>query len=168
MTSRGKPVARLVPIAGVSADLPLHRPAAIRGGFSQLTRHSVSTPSAETIDATHLLETELRRFASRHDLPQADVSEILSRVDLHDLPPSLYREAGLLPGPALRSLDTLHLAASIRLDVEALVTYDARLAGAAREWACQSTRQEPERQRLCGVSTAESLPAAPSSRTLRM
>lgn len=83
--------------------------------------------------ATHLLETELRRFASRHDLPQADVSEILSRVDLHDLPPSLYREAGLLPGPALRSLDALHLAASIRLDVEALVTYDIRLAGAARE-----------------------------------
>jgi predicted nucleic acid-binding protein len=37
--------------------------------------------------ATHLLETELRRFASRHDLPQADVSAILARVDLYDLPP---------------------------------------------------------------------------------
>src|SRR5699024_12029041 len=81
--------------------------------------------------ATHLLETELRRFASRHDLPQVDVSAILARVDLHTLPPSIYREAGLLPGPALRSLDALHLAASIRLDVEALVTYDVRLAGAA-------------------------------------
>ncbi|UPK74128.1 type II toxin-antitoxin system VapC family toxin [Nocardioidaceae bacterium SCSIO 66511] len=83
--------------------------------------------------ATHLLETELRRFASRYGLPQADVSAILARVDLHDLPPSVYREAGLLPGPALRSLDALHLAASIRLDVEALVTYDVRLAGAAEE-----------------------------------
>src|SRR5699024_11905854 len=56
---------------------------------------------------------------------------ILARVDLHNLPPSIYREAGLLPGPALRSLDALHLAASIRLDVDALVTYDVRLAGAA-------------------------------------
>jgi predicted nucleic acid-binding protein len=83
--------------------------------------------------ATHLLETELRRFASRHDLPQADVSAILARVDLHDLPPSVYREAGLLPGPALRSLDALHLAATIRLDVEALVTYDVRLAEAAHD-----------------------------------
>ena len=80
---------------------------------------------------THLLETELRRFANRHNLPQVDVSGILARVDIHDLPPSLYREAGLLPGEVLRSLDALHLAASIRLDVDALVTYDVRLTGAA-------------------------------------
>ena len=81
--------------------------------------------------ATHLLETELRRFANRHDLPQADVSAVLARIDLYDLPPSLYREAGLLPGKSLRSLDALHLAAAIRLDAEALVTYDIRLAEAA-------------------------------------
>lgn len=87
--------------------------------------------SGTRLVATHLLETELRRFATRHELPQADVSSILVRVDLHDLPPSLYREAGLLPGPALRSLDALHLAAAIRLDVDALVTYDVRLAAAA-------------------------------------
>lgn len=81
--------------------------------------------------ATHLLETELRRFANRHNLPQADVSAILARVDVHDLPPSLFREAGLLPGETLRSLDALHLAAAIRLDVDGLVTYDVRLTEAA-------------------------------------
>ena len=81
---------------------------------------------------THLLETELRRFATRYDLPQEAVSDLLTRVDIHDLPPSLYRQAGLLPGDTLRSLDTLHLAAAIRLDVDAVVTYDARLASAAR------------------------------------
>lgn len=86
-----------------------------------------------TLVATHLLEAELRRFASRHGLPQGSVSAILTRVDLHDLPPSVYREAGLLPGSTLRSLDALHLAASIRLDVEALVTYDLRLADAAAD-----------------------------------
>jgi predicted nucleic acid-binding protein len=103
-----------------------------------LVDEAESTPLAAWADqpdirlvATHLLETELRRFASRHSLAQADVSAILARVDLHDLPPSLYREAGLLPGHTLRSLDALHLAASIRLDVDALVTYDVRLAEAA-------------------------------------
>ncbi|HLR28371.1 MAG TPA: type II toxin-antitoxin system prevent-host-death family antitoxin [Ruania sp.] len=50
VTSRGKPVARLVPITEARFDLPLHRPAATRGGFSQLIRHSIAKPSAETID----------------------------------------------------------------------------------------------------------------------
>lgn len=50
VTSRGKPVARLVPIADADPDLPIHRPAASRGGFSLLHRHSVTTPSAETIN----------------------------------------------------------------------------------------------------------------------
>lgn len=50
VTSRGKPVARLVPITDSTPDLPLHRPAATRRGFSQLTRNPVAIPSAETID----------------------------------------------------------------------------------------------------------------------
>lgn len=50
VTSRGKPVARLVPIGQATPDLPLHRPATIQGGFSHLVRHSVSSPSAETLD----------------------------------------------------------------------------------------------------------------------
>lgn len=82
--------------------------------------------------ATYLLETELRRFAHRHELPQAAVTAILDRVSLFDTSPGLYREAGLLPGRSLRSLEALHLAASIRLGVDALVTYDGRRAEAAR------------------------------------
>lgn len=50
VTNRGKPVARLVPITEVAPDLPLHRPAVSRGGFSSLPRHVVATPSAETIE----------------------------------------------------------------------------------------------------------------------
>lgn len=103
-----------------------------------LVDEAESVPLAEWADtpgtylvATHLLETELRRFAHRHRLPQADVSAILTRVDVHELPPSLYREAGLLPGESLRTLDALHLASAVRLDVDALVTYDLRLAEAA-------------------------------------
>ncbi|QOR71108.1 type II toxin-antitoxin system VapC family toxin [Ruania alkalisoli] len=83
--------------------------------------------------ATHLLETELRRFAVRFDLAQVNVTAILARVEIYNLAPSVYREAGLLPGTTLRSLDALHLAASIRLDVAALVTYDVRLSEAAAD-----------------------------------
>ena len=52
-------------------------------------------------------------------------------VDLYELPPPLFTEAGLLPGIALRSLDALHLAAALRLEVDAVITYDVRMADAA-------------------------------------
>lgn len=79
-----------------------------------------------------LLETELRRLVPREPaLTQEAVSDLLRGVDLHELPPSLFTEAGLLPGDGLRSLDALHLAAAIRLDVSAVLTYDRRMAGAA-------------------------------------
>lgn len=50
VTNSGRPVARLVPITDTDVDLPLHRPAAVSGGFSGLVRHSIATSSAETID----------------------------------------------------------------------------------------------------------------------
>ena len=80
-----------------------------------------------------LLETELRRIAAREPaLTQQAVSELLRGVDLYELPPPLFAEAGLLPGEDLRSLDALHLAAAIRLEVEAVITYDVRMTDAAR------------------------------------
>ena len=79
-----------------------------------------------------LLETELRRLVAREPvLTQQAVSDLLRGVDLHELPPPLFAEAGLLPGDRLRSLDALHLAAAIRLEVDAVVTYDQRMADAA-------------------------------------
>lgn len=81
-----------------------------------------------------LLETELRRLVSREPaLTQQAVTELLCGVDLHELPPTLFVEAGLLPGASLRSLDALHLAAAIRLEVSAVVTYDQRMAESATE-----------------------------------
>ena len=81
--------------------------------------------------AGFLVETELRRLATRFALPQADVTTLLDGVSLYDTPPSLFREAGLLPGRSLRALGALHLAAAIRIDCEAILTYDDRLADAA-------------------------------------
>ncbi len=79
-----------------------------------------------------LLETELRRLAVRLGLDQSAVTDLLARVDLVDPSRSLFHEAGLLPGPQLRSLDALHLATALRADADSLVGYDRRLLDAAR------------------------------------
>jgi hypothetical protein len=78
-----------------------------------------------------LLETELRRLAVRTGVGQAVVTRLLERFDLLEIDRSLYREAGLLPGPHLRSLDAIHVAAALRANADAMVTYDLRQADAA-------------------------------------
>ncbi|WP_142060425.1 PIN domain-containing protein [Pseudonocardia kunmingensis] len=42
-----------------------------------------------------------------------------------------YREAGLLPGRHLRSLDALHVAAALRRDADVMLSYDHRQLAAA-------------------------------------
>lgn len=80
-----------------------------------------------------LLETELRRASNREPaLTQQTVSEFLDAVSLYEVPSSLFREAGLLPGQHLRSLDALHLAVAVRIGVDAMIAYDLRLQAAAR------------------------------------
>ena len=81
--------------------------------------------------ATLLLETELRRLAVRLDVSQQAVTGVLEGIELYALPDTAFREAGLMPRRDLRSLDALHLAGALRLDVEVLVTYDERLAAAS-------------------------------------
>jgi len=87
-----------------------------------------------------LLETELRRLASRLELPQTSVSGLLDRFDL--LLPDLawFREAGMLAGRHLRSLDALHLAAALRAGVDRLITYDDRQAAAAETFGLRVIR----------------------------
>lgn len=95
---------------------------------------SVLTTEQPDLVACYLLETELRRAVQRYDeLSQSDAIDLLQAVSLYDVPPSLFREAGLLPGSGLRSLDALHLSAAIRLGVDCLLTYDSRMIAAARQ-----------------------------------
>ncbi|MBB6378758.1 putative nucleic acid-binding protein [Pseudonocardia eucalypti] len=77
-----------------------------------------------------LLETELRRIAVRLGLSQGNVTGLLDRFDLIEIDRALYREAGLLPGLHLRSLDALHLAAALRVGADVMVTSDQRQADA--------------------------------------
>ncbi len=52
--------------------------------------------------------------------------------ELIELDPTIFRQAGLLPGANLRSLDALHLAAAVQAGADAMVTYDERQAEACR------------------------------------
>ena len=81
--------------------------------------------------ATDLIETELRRLAIREGTPQTDVSDVLAGIDLYPIPRSGFHEAGLLDGRYLRSLDAMHLAGAIRLNTDAVLTYDTRMTEAA-------------------------------------
>ena len=84
------------------------------------------------IVSSALLETELRRLAVRQGLSQSAVSTLLDGVELAAPDPALFHEAGVLPGPGLRSLDALHLATAVRLGVDEVVAYDLRMGQAAR------------------------------------
>ena len=57
---------------------------------------------------------------------------MVDHVSLADLDRPAYRQAGLLPMRYLRIVDVLHLQAAIRLDADAMLTYDHRLAEATR------------------------------------
>lgn len=97
---------------------------------SEALARYLDEPGIERV-ALLLLETELRRFVARQHLDQLDATRVLAGVGLYDMPRSLYQQAGLLPGPDLRSVDALHLAGAMQLEVDVLVTYDDRLTEAA-------------------------------------
>lgn len=81
-----------------------------------------------------LLETELRRVVHRRaELDHSAVTAVLDRISLYEVPPSIFREASLLPGSSLRSLDAVHLAAAVRLGADVVLTYDDRMEDAAHE-----------------------------------
>lgn len=95
-------------------------------------RLDVLADEGHALVSSLLLETELRRLAVREGLDQSAVTNLISRLDLYELPRSMFHEAGLLPGPYLRTLDALHLATALRVQASVVITYDDRQASAAR------------------------------------
>ena len=82
--------------------------------------------TSDMLVSSDLLEVELRRLAVREGIDQADVTRLLDGVSLAALDRAVYRSAGLLPMPYLRTLDALHLEAAMRLDAAAVLTYDRK------------------------------------------
>lgn len=82
-----------------------------------------------------LLRVELGRAVARR--PVVDIGVIalaLDQISLLDLDAAVIARASTIGPPELRTLDAIHLASALELgpELEALVTYDARLAAAAR------------------------------------
>jgi predicted nucleic acid-binding protein len=95
----------------------------------------------ETFDArltNRLATVEVARALLRRGVATAallaDVSKAFTGLGITELDAAIAESAGRLEPPALRSLDAIHLASALALgaELEALVTYDARLADAAR------------------------------------
>ena len=111
--------------------------------FVKLIRGERETPALQAflrdrpagrLVSSALLVVETRRAVLREapdQLARADL--LLTRIDQVDVTRSVLEAASRLPDPALRSLDAIHLATALQLegDLEALVTYDGRLAAAA-------------------------------------
>jgi predicted nucleic acid-binding protein len=100
--------------------------AALIAWLSALDRHPV---------VSDLARTELVRAVSRAAPERLErVRYVLASVALVQVTPAILQEAGRLRPETLRSLDGIHLATALVLDdeLESFVTYDERLADAAR------------------------------------
>jgi predicted nucleic acid-binding protein len=96
-------------------------------------RSFVGTSTARRASSA-LLRTEALR-AVRHLDPGvlASVREGLRRVDLIAIDDRILDAAGILDPGVIRTLDAIHLATALAIgdDLEAIVTYDARMIEAA-------------------------------------
>lgn len=110
----------------------------------------LATPEAETDALRAVLDTfdarltnrlatvEVARALLRRGVATsalaAEVSEAFLGLAITELDAAIAESAGRLEPPALRSLDAIHLASALALgdELAAFVTYDARLAEAAR------------------------------------
>ena len=77
-----------------------------------------------------LVETEMRRVASRFGIDQLAVLPVLERLNIVDHTPVDFRQAGLLQTRELGTLDALHLATAIRTQANSMMTFDTQLARA--------------------------------------
>ncbi len=83
-----------------------------------------------------LLRVELRRLGYRRDMLDS-VDVLLARISLVPLDEQILTAAETLAPATVATLDAIHLATAVRLaeagELDALMTYDKRLADGARE-----------------------------------
>lgn len=86
--------------------------------------------------ASRLLRVELRRLAMRVDRLQ-DADRLLAGLALLPVDDALLAAAETVPPPTVATLDAIHLVTALRLSgagrLDAVMTYDARLAEGARQ-----------------------------------
>lgn len=112
--------------ASAIVKLVLHEP-----GSEPLHRWYVETGRLAT---SRLGVVETIRASSRRSHDPAHRARIVSDLEVLELTPSIADVAAVVGGPSLRTLDAVHIATALALvpDLDAFVTYDDRMAGAAR------------------------------------
>ncbi|MQA84059.1 MAG: PIN domain-containing protein [Streptosporangiales bacterium] len=102
---------------------------------SEALQHFLAERRDAALVSSVLLTVETRRAVLREDPSQISRADLLlTRVGQVAITRALVEVASRFPDPHLRTLDAIHLATALQLrgDVEAFVTYDRRLAPAAK------------------------------------
>ncbi|MCL2787980.1 MAG: type II toxin-antitoxin system VapC family toxin [Micrococcales bacterium] len=102
---------------------------------SAALRRWVMSHRGTSLVASALVLTELPRALATHHRDLRTVSsQVVESLVLIDVSRPILVAAGELEGDLLRSLDAIHLATALSLgsDADGIVTYDHRLADAAR------------------------------------
>jgi hypothetical protein len=89
---------------------------------------------AERVVTSRVGVVETIRASARQPFDAAHRDRILTDVDVIEMDAAIGSVASAIMPPLLRSLDAIHLATALALvpDLDAFVTYDDRLAEAAR------------------------------------
>jgi predicted nucleic acid-binding protein len=89
---------------------------------------------AERLVTSRVGVVETVRASSRRDHDAARRNRVLTDVAVYELDDAIANAAAVLHPPLLRTLDAIHLATAMALlpDLDAFVTYDDRMAEAAR------------------------------------
>lgn len=89
---------------------------------------------AERVATSRVGLIETNRAASTRDHEPAHRDEVLDALEIIEVDDATARSASRMSPPALRTLDAIHVASALQLlpELDAFVTYDARLAAAAR------------------------------------
>ena len=90
--------------------------------------------TAERVVTSRVGAVEVDRAARRRTHDAGRRSYVLRNVDVIELDAAIAGAAGVVVPPALRTLDAIHIASALALgsELDAFVTYDDRLADAAR------------------------------------
>ncbi len=97
---------------------------------------------AERVVTSRIGVIETYRASSRHPHDPDHRDHVIDDLEVIELNRSIAERAAAVLPPSIRTLDAIHLATAIHLlpDLEAFVTYDDRLAAAARAFGLPVVR----------------------------
>ena len=98
-----------------------------------LRRHLSSRAETDSFLISSLAVTELRRLATRLQVPPAEPLAVVDKFEVLALTEPMLHLAGTFPQPKLGTLDAIHLATAVIVGADTLVTYDIRQGEAAAQ-----------------------------------